>query len=83
MKKKKYLLVNIITAIALVTLTMSGSGAVAQQRGIRRTELQRHDLNVPWWKETIKVRIDFEPGAAFGNHSHPAKKLYMCARSID
>ena len=38
MKKKKNLLVNITAAVGLAALTISGS-ALAQQSGIKRTEL--------------------------------------------
>ncbi len=60
-------------AIACFALFASGT-ALAQQSGIKRTELQRHDISVPG-REAIQVRIDFEPGAAFGEHSHPGEEI--------
>ena len=36
--------------------------ARAQQAGIKRTDLQRHDLSAPG-REAIQVRVDFDPGA--------------------
>ncbi|CAH0171616.1 Oxalate-binding protein [Pedobacter sp. Bi27] len=48
--------------------------AIAQQSGIKRTDLQRHDLSVPGY-EAIQVRVDFEPGKAFGLHSHPGEEI--------
>ena len=41
--------------------------ARAQQAGIKRTDLQRHDLSVPG-REAIQVRVDLDPGVAFGKH---------------
>ena len=35
--------------------------ARAQQPGITRTDLQRHDLSVPG-REVIQVRVEFAPG---------------------
>ena len=65
---KKSILTNIIAAIAFTTT------AIAQQPGIKRTELQRHDLSTPG-HETVQARIDFAPGAAFGNHKHPGEEI--------
>ena len=64
--------------IALAVLIV-GSGlalhvALAQQPGITRTDLQRHDLSVPG-REVVQVRVDFAPGAASGRHSHPGEEI--------
>jgi quercetin dioxygenase-like cupin family protein len=48
--------------------------ARAQQPGIKRTDLQRHDLSAPG-REVIQVRVDFAPGAAFPKHSHPGEEI--------
>jgi len=47
---------------------------LSQQTGIKRTDLQRHDLSVPG-REVVQVRVDFDPGAAFGKHSHPGEEI--------
>ena len=73
MKKKKNVLVNITVAVGLAALTISGS-ALAQQPGIKRTELQRFDLSASG-REVIQVRIDFSPGSKFGKHSHPGEEV--------
>ena len=46
----------------------------AQQKGIKRTDLLRHDLSAAG-REAVQVRVDFEPGAAFGRHSHPGEEI--------
>ena len=66
---------RIMTLAALIV----GSGLVlqvarAQQPGIKRTDLQRHDLSVPG-REAVQVRVDFDPGAAFGKHRHPGEEI--------
>jgi len=48
--------------------------AQAQQPGVKRTDLQRHDLSVPG-REAIQVRVDIEPGVAFPRHRHPGEEI--------
>lgn len=48
--------------------------ALAPQPGVRRTQLQRHDLSVPG-REVIQVRVDLGPGVAFGRHRHPGEEV--------
>lgn len=48
--------------------------APAQQAGVRRTELQRHDLGVPG-REVVQVRVELDPGVAFGRHRHPGEEI--------
>ena len=66
-----------IRAMAIAAL-MFGSvlvPAVAQsQEGIRRIDLQRHDLSVPGL-EAVQVRVDFDPGVAFGRHTHAGEEV--------
>jgi quercetin dioxygenase-like cupin family protein len=46
----------------------------AQPSGITRTDALRSDLGVPG-REVIQVRVDFDPGVAFGRHSHPGAEV--------
>ena len=67
-----------ITAIAALIV---GSGFVLpapppQQTGIKRTDLQRHDLSINGW-ETLQALVTFEPGSTFPRHRHPGDK---CAK---
>jgi quercetin dioxygenase-like cupin family protein len=63
------------TRIILLAVLLVGSGmALAQQPGIKRTDLQRHDLGVAG-REVIQVRVDFAPGSAFGKHRHPGEEI--------
>jgi quercetin dioxygenase-like cupin family protein len=48
--------------------------AQAQQDGIKRTDLQRHDLSAPGW-EAIQVRVDIAPGKAFPRHTHFGEEI--------
>jgi len=67
------------TRLVAVAVLIAGSGLTlhvteAQQPGIKRTDVQRHDLGVPG-HEVIQVRVDFAPGVAFGKHSHPGAEI--------
>jgi quercetin dioxygenase-like cupin family protein len=76
------------TRIIAAALLIVGSGLVlnlaqAQQPGIKRTDLQRHDLSVPG-REAVQVRVDFDPGAAFGKHRHPGEEIiYVIEGSLE
>jgi quercetin dioxygenase-like cupin family protein len=45
-----------------------------QPPGIKRSDALRHDLGVAD-REVIQVRVDFAPGASFGNHTHPGAEV--------
>jgi quercetin dioxygenase-like cupin family protein len=63
-----------IRIIPLAVLIVGSGVALAQQPGIKRTDLQRHDLGVPG-REVVQVRVDFAPGVAFGKHRHPGEEI--------
>jgi quercetin dioxygenase-like cupin family protein len=45
--------------------------------------LQRHDLGTTG-REAVQVRVDFEPGAAFGKHTHPGEEIiYVLEGSLE
>ena len=76
------------TRIIAVALLIVGSGLVlnpaqAQQPGITRTDLQRHDLSVPG-REVIQARVEFDPGVAFPKHWHPGEEIiYVLEGSLE
>jgi quercetin dioxygenase-like cupin family protein len=80
MKKRKNFLPGTMAVLALAALLFPGV-APAQPPGIGRTELQRHDLDVPG-REAVQVRIDFEPGAAFGMHKHPGEEVIYVLEGV-
>jgi quercetin dioxygenase-like cupin family protein len=65
---------RILSAAVLVVAGGYGLYSSAQQQGIKRTELQRHELSVPG-REVIQVRVDLDPGVAFPAHSHPGEEI--------
>jgi len=76
------------TRIMAMVALIVGSGLVlpvtpAQQAGIKRTDLQRHDLGVPG-REVVQVRVELAPGVAFGKHTHPGEEIiYMLEGSLE
>jgi quercetin dioxygenase-like cupin family protein len=68
-----YIMITFLASTGLLCSCQS-SPPVAHQLEIKRTELQRHDISVPG-RESVQARIDFEPGAAFGKHSHPGEEI--------
>ena len=68
--------IYLLKAIAIlgIAFCLTPNDSIAQQSGIKRTELQRHDLSTAG-HEAIQVRVDFEPGNAFGMHSHPGEEI--------
>ncbi|MEP7107993.1 MAG: cupin domain-containing protein [Ferruginibacter sp.] len=79
MRKQKKIFASIV-AIGLAAITIPGS-TLAQQSGIKRTELQRQDLSIPG-REVVQVRIDFDAGSAFGRHKHPGEEIIYVLEGI-
>jgi len=64
----------IAVAVLIVTSSLALHVALAQQPGIKRTDLQRHDLSVPG-REVVQVRVELAPGVAFPKHTHPGEEI--------
>jgi quercetin dioxygenase-like cupin family protein len=70
-------------AVLLVASALALHAVVAQQPGIKRTDLQRHDISIPGY-EAVQTRVDFAPGAAFPKHKHPGEEIiYVIEGSIE
>ena len=48
--------------------------AQAQLTGVKRTDVQRHDLSIPG-REAIQVRVEIAPGALAPRHKHPGEEI--------
>jgi quercetin dioxygenase-like cupin family protein len=80
MKNKIILFAGVIAAIGLTILTFA-SDVTEQASGIKRTELQRHDLGIPG-REVVQVLVEFEAGAAFGRHTHPGEEVIYVTEGL-
>jgi quercetin dioxygenase-like cupin family protein len=57
--------------------------AARQPEGIKRTDLQQHDLSVPGL-EVVQTRVDFGPTALFVKHTHPGEEIiYVLEGSLE
>jgi quercetin dioxygenase-like cupin family protein len=74
-----------IAAIAMLVVINSLAVHLtrSQQSGIKRSELQRHDLSAPG-REVVQVRVDFAPGASVPRHTHPGEEIvYVLEGSLE
>src|SRR5688500_15685998 len=67
------------TRISVVTAIIVTSGLVlhvarAQQAGITRIDLQRHDLSVPG-REVVQTIVELDPGVTSSRHTHPGDEI--------
>jgi quercetin dioxygenase-like cupin family protein len=69
-KAARIVVVAMLALASAVTLHL----ASAQQPGVERTELQRHDLSAPG-REMIQVRVAVDPGVALPLHSHHGEEI--------
>lgn len=73
--------------IAMLVAAALGAGlstaVQAQPPQLSRTDLQRHDLDVPG-HEAVQVRVDFPPGAVAPKHKHPGEEIvYVLKGSLE
>ena len=68
----------IASAVFAAALVMPSTAAPATESpmsvGVKRTDLQRHDLSVAG-RETVQARIDIAPGGLAPWHRHPGEEV--------
>lgn len=80
-KKQKTWVVVAIIILGIIAFLIPNQ--IAAQNGIKRTDLQRHDLSIKG-HETVQARIDFEGHSAFGKHFHPGEEIiYVLEGSLE
>ena len=67
------------SGLAVVGAFIVGCGLVlqvarAQQMGITRIDLQRHDLSVPG-REVVQTIVELAPGVRSSRHTHPGEEI--------
>ena len=66
---------RIVMTVFAAALCTSGVGLTqVPPIGLKRTDLQRHDLSIIG-REAIQTRVTFAPGAVAPWHSHPGEEL--------
>ena len=69
------------TAVLLAAGALVLQVAQAQQPGIKRTDLMRHDLSAPG-REVIQVLVDFGSGVVAPRHSHPGEEIVYVVEGL-
>lgn len=74
----------IVPVVALIVgMVLALQVTLAQQQGVKRTDLQRHDLTAPG-REVVQVRVDIAPGVSFPRHWHPGEEIiYVIEGSLE
>ena len=65
---------RIMTTAGLMSASMLMLQAAYGQQGVKRTDLQQHDLSIPG-REVIQVRVDIAPGVVAPKHTHPGEEI--------
>jgi quercetin dioxygenase-like cupin family protein len=64
---------GVAAAMLMVASALVMNGAQAQE-GVKRTDLQRHDLSISA-REAIQVRVDIAPGVLAPRHTHFGEEI--------
>jgi quercetin dioxygenase-like cupin family protein len=70
MKTPRLMAVAVLVAASTLALQV----AQAQAPGIKRTDLQRHDLSAPG-REVLQVVVELGPGVLAPRHRHPGEEV--------
>ncbi|MFN6936074.1 MAG: cupin domain-containing protein [Tsuneonella sp.] len=74
--------IKIATAIATALILCGAFAATAQgAQGVKRTDLQRHDLSIDG-RETVQARIDIAPGGTAPWHRHPGEEVIYVIEGV-
>jgi quercetin dioxygenase-like cupin family protein len=65
--------VVVVLALAAV-LMMLGTERPRAQDGVKRTDLQTHDLSVPG-REVVQQMVELQPGVVVAKHTHPGEEV--------
>ena len=70
-------------AVLMVGTALALHAFRAQQVGINRKDLQRHDLSAHG-REVVQVRVQIDPGMTASRHWHPGEEIvYMLEGSLE
>ena len=63
-----------VIATALIVAGVLTLHETQAQQGVKRTDLQQHDLGISG-REVVQVRVDIAPGVLAPDHSHPGEEI--------
>jgi len=61
-------------AVGLAVALALGTQSPRAQDGIKRTDLQKHDLSIPG-REVVQQMVELAPGAVVARHTHPGEEV--------
>jgi quercetin dioxygenase-like cupin family protein len=64
----------VVVAVVIVASGLVLHVVLAQQAGITRIDLQRHDLSVPG-REVVQTIVEIDPGVTSSRHTHPGEEI--------
>ena len=74
---------RLLAAALIVGSAVAPHVAPALQLGIKRANLQRHDLSIAG-REVVQVRVDIATRVTFGKHTHPGEEIvYVIEGSLE
>lgn len=75
--------IQIVTMAAVLVTSGAMHPSRAQQPGVKRIDLQRHDLSASG-REVVQVRVELAPGVRFPKHTHPGEEIiYVLEGSLE
>ena len=72
---------RIMAAAALLAASALTNVALAQQLGVTRNDLQRHDLSTPG-REAIQTIVSIAQGVTAPRHSHPGEEVIYVLEGV-
>jgi quercetin dioxygenase-like cupin family protein len=63
-----------LAAIGLALPLVLGIAATRAQDGVKRTDLQTHDLSIPG-REVVQQMSEIQPGVVIAKHTHPGEEV--------
>ena len=63
-----------IFALGLAAAIALGSTLSRAQDGVKRTDIQTHDLSAPG-REVVQQMVELQPGVVVGKHTHPGEEI--------
>lgn len=63
-----------IFALGLAAFLAFGAVASRAQDGVKRTDIQTHDLSTPG-REVVQQMVELQPGVVVAKHTHPGEEI--------
>jgi quercetin dioxygenase-like cupin family protein len=63
-----------IFALGLAAAIALGSAVSRAQDGVKRTDIQTHDLSTAG-REVVQQMVELQPGVVVGKHTHPGEEI--------